>query len=898
MNLEKKLNQLKALDRFLKNKKYNFEEILNILLDKEVLFTNLNEYYELINAIDGIYIEKNIKLYTDENLKEMVLSILQSEELSINEKISELNIKSKLRKLELEQFNKNIGCKKIYYTNNLNYVETYNGKFVTYLLIEINETLGLADDDTQISYVQSFYNTLNSCSNKFDLYYFDKEISFESNINHIKEQMKMPENQNEDFQEALKSDIRKFEDFQEDVKYEKRLVLKVQEDTVEDLITTINNVGRSGGANLYISKLHHSQFKYILDELVYNYQYIQESTAGEYGYDDLNKEYIKIIQIKQFDKYQNLLYLQKLIDFDPKIEGVKKKLIVNTQKLSKEKSIRITQKSLTNLKSQHKFDKSIQGQMEQSEGFSEITEINTNLRENQKEVITKSEFKLEIRSKKLDDIEKYIKALNTSISGIAIFINQPFVIKQLIIKNIGYKNQKLTDSIEMTLSNLSTSFGYNYLQYQDEDGMILNVTKNSIVTTDIFNKTSEKPLSCGFICGISGSGKSTLIKYIITNNRLKGRKTFIVDQDNEFGELVDALDGIEIKFGSTNTVVNPFQIDLNNLELSLDERIRDQKNLITNIMSTFFEDNFTGDTKLIFDDLLNEMYEFYQDEEFIFSDVISELENKIQKSQDQEEYKIFKKSYAQLKMMLNNLVKRYPDLNKKTNVKLTSNTINFNITRCKNDPKYLNAIMLLIFRFLNSEMSKNRLYLNEYKLKREDRNNMEKQKEMEKLKRDYVISKIKKDINTNYTEETLSKLKTNNLIQFYEKNRQKILTIIDEFHNMITNDTIIVYVDKSTRESRKYEAGMFFATQAFSDVFRDDLTQMKSLWQLLPYKFLLRQEAKAVEDASRIISLTPRQKHQIVNAQKGTGLVQIGTRILPYKNIIQDEYLKIFGGGN
>lgn len=835
---------------------------------------DLKEYNSIINSLNILLDHKNIE-------PRIIKAIYNEENLNI--KIRELEILVKILDKEEIDFKKNMGIKDICFGEKFNYIVTSRDKYVTYIKLEINEILDLVGEDIQLNYIRNFYSLLDIASDNLSIYYIDKDINFDKNIQNVLRQLESPQNQNEEFQLALKSDLNKYLDLKQDIKYEKQMIMMVESNDLVNLTILLKQLKKNTGNNILMKIPNDNDFRYILNKLVYSNKYLQESSSGTYGYDKQTEEYVQIIQVKEFEKMQNLLYLQNLVNARHQIEGINDfHLICNVNKLSKSKSVSMASKTLQKVNHQHKFDKTISGHAEQRETWNDVSKISEELKNNKREVITKVEFKIVVRAKTLEGLNEFSEMLKNLTNGSITFIIQPFVLKELLIKNVMFKNVKLTDTIELTLTTLAASFGYNYIQFQEPEGMLLCATKTSIVTTNIFYKNNLTQLSCGFIFGTSGSGKSTLIKYLITHNYLQSNKTFIVDQDNEFGVLTNALGGTNIFFGDEKTSINPLKIDVYNESQTLNERIRIQYNIMVQIMKSFYPEEYVGDIKVLFEASLNELYKKHQANEFIISDIIK-YNQKLIDNKKSKDNKMFEKSYRMLNMMLNNLITTYPMFNRKTNVELTGKTINFNITNYKNDLPALNSLMIIILQFLNSEMAKNRIY--------------KAGKNKEEIK-EHLIERITSQLNLNYTIEELNELDNGELEKLYNANKNYILTIIDEAHRMFSNDQVIDFLDKSARESRKYDAGIFFASQSFNDVFREDLKTISALWELLPYKFMLKQEKKAVENVAETINLTTRQQQQITSAVKGTGLVQIGDRNFPYHNVISEEYLNIFGGGN
>ena len=91
----------------------------------------------------------------------------------------------------------------------------------------------------------------------------------------------------------------------------------------------------------------------------------------------------------------------------------------------------------------------------------------------------------------------------------------------------------------------------------------------------------------------------------------------------------------------------------------------------------------------------------------------------------------------------------------------------------------------------------------------------------------------------------------NNLVNLLD--RRRVICLIDEAHRFInTKNTLCTdFILKLERRSRKYDAGLWYATQSILDFMPSDTGEsvdtVKKIFQLVQYKFLLKQSSDSIE---------------------------------------------------
>ena len=141
-------------------------------------------------------------------------------------------------------------------------------------------------------------------------------------------------------------------------------------------------------------------------------------------------------------------------------------------------------------------------------------------------------------------------------------------------------------------SSVAAVFPYVYKNMNDKDGIYIGNSGGVPAFINFFMRDKERVNSNMVIVGKSGSGKSYATKTILSHLAAEDSKIFILDPENEYTEMAKNLDGKIIDVGSaTQGRLNPFHIIAN---LSDDE------------------DDKSGETNTSFHTHLQFLEEFYR----------------------------------------------------------------------------------------------------------------------------------------------------------------------------------------------------------------------------------------------------------------------------------------------
>ena len=135
----------------------------------------------------------------------------------------------------------------------------------------------------------------------------------------------------------------------------------------------------------------------------------------------------------------------------------------------------------------------------------------------------------------------------------------------------------------------------------------------------------------------------------------------------------------------------------------------------------------------------------------------------------------------------------------------------------------------------------------------------------------------------------------------------KFLIILDEAHNYINANNIdgIRYVLQIIREDRKYFGSILLANQSIKDYVPQDsqseaVEELKKLFELTQYKFIMQQDNNAIEAIKKIFngSLTESEINMIPTFEEGECILSIaGMKNIAMQIEITEEERRLFKGG-
>jgi type IV secretory pathway VirB4 component len=274
-------------------------------------------------------------------------------------------------------------------------------------------------------------------------------------------------------------------------------------------------------------------------------------------------------------------------------------------------------------------------------------------------------------------------------------------------------------------SSLSASFPFVSNAILDDNGIFIG--ENNLPTfIDFFKRNDERVNSNMVVIGKSGSGKSFATKTILSHLASNNSKVFILDPENEYGKLANSLNGKVLDVASSKDGrINPFHIIT-----SLDDENMDGTNNSFFAHLQFLEEFFklilqgiNPDSLELLNKLILEMYNYKNinaktdlntlkpSNYPIFQDIAELIDKKLETEKD--DY-----TKTSLKVLSNYLSKfRHGGRNSAlwngfTTFRPQENFVCFNFQKllANKNNVIANAQMLLVLKWLDNEIIKNRDY--------------------------------------------------------------------------------------------------------------------------------------------------------------------------------------------
>ncbi|MBQ2863915.1 MAG: ATP-binding protein [Clostridia bacterium] len=287
-------------------------------------------------------------------------------------------------------------------------------------------------------------------------------------------------------------------------------------------------------------------------------------------------------------------------------------------------------------------------------------------------------------------------------------------------------------------SSLCACFPFISSELKDVNGFYLGYNQYPVFV-NFFTRNNERVNSNMMIIGKSGGGKSFATKTLLTNFAADNTRVFILDPENEYEILCNNLNGKMIDVASSQLgIFNPFHI-YPSLEAE-EGAVDDTFNAHLQFLENFFKVILQGINTDAFETLNSIIVDLYREknigpetaiiklkpEDFpIFDDLMKLVNSRLQT--EKEPYVV--RNLQTVKTYIEKFATggRNSNLwNGPTSISTNENFICFNFrTLLANDNDLIaNAQMLLVFKYLNNEIIKNRdfnlKYFNDPTLKEEE----------------------------------------------------------------------------------------------------------------------------------------------------------------------------------
>lgn len=170
---------------------------------------------------------------------------------------------------------------------------------------------------------------------------------------------------------------------------------------------------------------------------------------------------------------------------------------------------------------------------------------------------------LELRSDSLEDLKVLQRDIQLELLRSKI-TTERLTLRQregmLSVLPFGYNAFSTQYEIALPASSVANLYPFSYSGKTDPCGFYLGRDKyGTNIIADLDRRAADKTNSSVLVIGNSGQGKSFLVKLLLINRRLSGKTVLIMDPEDEYRDLTNALGGSYLDFMGGQYMINLFE---------------------------------------------------------------------------------------------------------------------------------------------------------------------------------------------------------------------------------------------------------------------------------------------------------------------------------------------------
>ena len=405
------------------------------------------------------------------------------------------------------------------------------------------------------------------------------------------------------------------------------------------------------------------------------------------------------------------------------------KVVMNLEPYDKYKAVRMLDRSLQELASQTEQSYKASSLIDKKTHIDTLVEV-LRMLQNDNETLFKVNIHITMynstskNKEETKNIKKTIKRLLAE-DGFEIADNYFRQNKAMMSSNISRYDNLDDFARAIHSSSVAAVFPFVLSSIMDKGGIILGSSGHFPVIADFFKRDNEHVNSNMVIMGKSGSGKSYATKTILSNLAAENSKIFILDPENEYKSLVKNLNGRMIDVGTASEGrINPFHVITTLDADEEDETHIDNFAVHLQFLEEFFRVVLPGIDPQALEYLNNLIIEMYARKNIKFDSDFSKF--------SASDYPIFDDLFALITEKLNeakvdydvnnlrilsNFISKFATGGRNSNlwngestltIKENFTVFNFQSLLANKNGVIANAQMLLVLKWLDNEIIKNR----------------------------------------------------------------------------------------------------------------------------------------------------------------------------------------------
>lgn len=402
------------------------------------------------------------------------------------------------------------------------------------------------------------------------------------------------------------------------------------------------------------------------------------------------------------------------------------KVVMNIEPFEKEKAVKMIDRSLQELMSQSEQSYKASSIIDKTTHVNTLVQLLALLK-NDNENLYKVNIHITLYNRAKEKKKDLKKRILRVLSEQGFELSDNFCNQSRALISINPSQVELMTEFTRSIhsNSIAAAFPFVLSTIMEKGGITLGMSKGYPVIVDFFARNSERVNSNMVIMGKSGSGKSYSTKTLLTHLATENCKIFILDPENEYDILADNLGGKLIDVGTaSHGRINPFHV-ITTLDADEDgDSAGNAFSVHLQFLEQFFREILPGIDAHALEMLNNLTVDLYAKKGITWESDFSKL--------TAEDYPIFDDLYALIMeelekatvqydvenlRVLKNFISKFSTGGRNSNlwngpstlsVKENFAVFNFQSLLANKNGVIANAQMLLVLKWLDNEIIKNR----------------------------------------------------------------------------------------------------------------------------------------------------------------------------------------------